>query len=80
MCRRPAFAPGDRIVFFTDGITERQASDGSMYDEERLAGALVSLGTLAPRAIVDRRSGALDTFARGQEPDDDQTLLVVGIN
>jgi phosphoserine phosphatase RsbU/P len=72
--------PGDRIVFFTDGITERQASDGSMYDEERLAGALVSLGTLAPRAIVDRTVGALDTFARGQEPADDQTLLVVGIN
>lgn len=79
-CVEHAVQSGDRIVFFTDGITDRQAPDETMYEGERLASALASLGTLDPRAIVDRTMAGLDVFARGHEPDDDQTLLVVGIN
>lgn len=79
-CVEHAVQSGDRIVFFTDGITDRQAPDETMYEGERLASALASLGALDPRAIVDRTMAGLDVFARGHEPDDDQTLLVVGIN
>jgi sigma-B regulation protein RsbU (phosphoserine phosphatase) len=78
-CVEHPLQAGDRIVFFTDGITDRQAPDGTMYEGERLTSALTPLGTLDPRAIVDRTMAELDTFARGHEPDDDQTLLVVGI-
>jgi sigma-B regulation protein RsbU (phosphoserine phosphatase) len=78
-CAEHALQPGDRLVFFTDGIPDRQAPDGTMFEEGRLAATLAALGALDPQVVVDRTIAGLDTFARGQEPEDDQTLLVVGI-
>jgi sigma-B regulation protein RsbU (phosphoserine phosphatase) len=74
-----ALQPGDRVVFFTDGIIDRQAPDGEMYEEERFAKTIAPLGALAPQEIVDRVLAELDAFGRGHEPDDDQTLVVLGI-
>ena len=80
-CTEYPLAPGDRWVFFTDGITDRQAPDGTMFDLERLSAAL------APPQRPRRRPrsstaivGELDAFSGGQEPEDDQTLLVVGFD
>ena len=49
-----ALASGDRLVFYTDGITESRNTDGDEYGEERLTARLdeLSLG-LAP-IIVER--------------------------
>jgi serine phosphatase RsbU (regulator of sigma subunit) len=77
-CVEQSLLPGDRLVFYTDGITERQTPDGTMYDLERLTGMLKTDGAQAPDAIVARLASELDAFAAGQEPDDDQTLVVVG--
>jgi sigma-B regulation protein RsbU (phosphoserine phosphatase) len=77
-CAEIPLAPGDRWVFFTDGITERQAPDGRMFDPEGLSAALERHGARSPADIVDAIVGELDAFSAGQEPDDDQTLLVVG--
>jgi phosphoserine phosphatase RsbU/P len=74
-----ALEPGDRVVFFTDGIVDRQAPDETMYEEARWAATLAPLGKLEPQQIVDRAMAELDAFARGHEPDDDQTLLVLGM-
>lgn len=78
-CSEHALAPGDRLAFFTDGITDRQAPDGTMFDLERLSEALARAGARTPPQVVEAIVGELDSFAGGQEPDDDQTLLVVGI-
>jgi sigma-B regulation protein RsbU (phosphoserine phosphatase) len=72
--------PGDRWAFFTDGITERPAVDGTMFDVERLVAAVTRHSHRMPADIVSAIIGELDTFAGGQEPEDDQTLLVVGID
>jgi sigma-B regulation protein RsbU (phosphoserine phosphatase) len=69
---------GDRVVFFTDGITERQAGDDSMYDTDRLAAALSAASHGPPADIVRHLVDDLEAFARGHEPDDDQTVVVVG--
>lgn len=79
-CAEFSLQPGDRWAFFTDGITDRQAPDGTMFDPERLSGALARHGAGAPAAIVDAIIGELDQFSAGQEPEDDQTLLVVGFD
>jgi phosphoserine phosphatase RsbU/P len=79
-CAEHTLRAGDRLVFYTDGITERQARDGTMYDPERLIAALARAGTLAPTAIVEQLIAELEVFAKGQEPDDDQTLVVVGFD
>ncbi len=77
-CVEQALGPGDRLAFYTDGITDRQAHDGSMYDAERFSAALTLIGASAPAEIVRQIVAELDHFAAGQEPDDDQTLLVAG--
>ncbi len=66
-------------MFFTDGITDRQSLDGTMFDAERLCAALTRSASDSPAAIVDAIVHELDRFAGGQEPDDDQTLLVLGL-
>jgi sigma-B regulation protein RsbU (phosphoserine phosphatase) len=78
-CSEHPLEPGDRVVFYTDGITDRESADGSFYDIERLMSALARDGSRAPDAIVQRIVADLETFAAGHEPGDDQTLLVVGV-
>jgi phosphoserine phosphatase RsbU/P len=79
-CSEHTLGPGDRVAFYTDGITDRHAADETMYDPERLTSALRASGTLRPAAIVERLVADLDAFAGGHEPDDDQTLVVVGVD
>ncbi|MCC7044991.1 MAG: SpoIIE family protein phosphatase [Acidobacteria bacterium] len=79
-CSEHALEAGDRVVFYTDGITDRLSTDGTLYDLERLRSSLAREGSSLPGAIVERIVLDLDAFAGGHEPDDDQTLLVVGVD
>ncbi len=79
-CVEHTLAAGDRLAFFTDGITDRQAADGAMFDLDRLAAALQRSGTRAPADVAAAIVAELDAFAGGHEPDDDQTLLIVGLD
>jgi sigma-B regulation protein RsbU (phosphoserine phosphatase) len=74
-----AVRPGDRLVFYTDGVTDRQARGGAMYDPERFSAAVDRIGARAPAEIVRQIVAELDQFAGGQEPEDDQTLLIAGV-
>lgn len=74
-----ALVPGDRLVLYTDGITDRQAPDGALYDRDRLTASLARVGALAPGVIVERLTGDIEAFAGGREAEDDQTLLVIGL-
>jgi serine phosphatase RsbU (regulator of sigma subunit) len=73
-------ARGDVVTFYTDGITERQTADGSMFDLDRLSAVLARTGAAPPDAIAATIVAELDQFASGQEPDDDQTLVVVALD
>ena len=79
-CAEQPLAPGDRVVFYTDGITDRQAHDGAMYDPDQFAAALTRIGARPPDAIVRDIVAEVDRFAGGHEPEDDQTLLVAGFD
>jgi sigma-B regulation protein RsbU (phosphoserine phosphatase) len=71
---------GDRLVFYTDGITDRVAKDGDMFEMDRLCRVLARVGHGHPEQIVAGLLAEIEAFAGSQEPDDDQTLLVVGID
>ena len=71
-------AAADRLVFYTDGITEARNQDGDEYGEERLTAAAVEARKLAPEAMKDALLGAVNSFTGGRF-EDDATLIVVGI-
>jgi sigma-B regulation protein RsbU (phosphoserine phosphatase) len=72
--------PGDRLVLYTDGITDRMGPDDEMYDLDRLSSALARAGSSDAQGTLEAIVNDLDGFARGHEPHDDQTLLVVAFD
>jgi serine phosphatase RsbU (regulator of sigma subunit) len=70
--------PGDRVVFYSDGITEARAPDGSMFGVERLVNFLnrQSDDDVAPPEAVRRLVRALMLHQQGHLSDD-ATLLMV---
>jgi PAS domain S-box-containing protein len=78
-CLDEALQPNDRIVFYTDGITERHGVDGSLFDDSRLMDVLARHGDAEVSTMVAHLVRELDAFGGETEPDDDQTVLSVGI-
>ena len=68
--------PGDRILMYTDGITERFSSGGETYGEERLLLQLEGDGNLPPQELLNAIMKDVDHFADGRPADDDQALLL----
>jgi PAS domain S-box-containing protein len=69
--------PGDRVVFYTDGITDRIGPNDTRFETPRLLEALQRAGRLELPAMMDTLGTSLDAFASGEEPDDDQTVLAI---
>jgi sigma-B regulation protein RsbU (phosphoserine phosphatase) len=75
-----AFQSGDRLVFYTDGITERMGPGDSMFDLDRLVAAVADAQGESAQAVVDDVVADVNAFADGHEPHDDQTLVVVAFD
>ncbi|HEY2956328.1 MAG TPA: PP2C family protein-serine/threonine phosphatase [Candidatus Eisenbacteria bacterium] len=73
-------APGDRLVLYTDGVTEAANARGALYGEERLT-ALV--GALPPHLsceqVTERILEGVRSHLDGEEAGDDITLLVLRV-
>ena len=68
--------PGDRILMYTDGITERFSLDGKTYGEARLLRQLEGNENFQPQQLLDAVMKDVDTFAGDRPADDDQALLL----
>ena len=73
-----ALSSGDRLVLFTDGITEAEDADGQEFGDDRLLETVVTLRGETPWRIVDAIVQRVSTFTGGYFRDD-ATLLVVEI-
>ena len=75
-----ALRAGDRLLFYTDGVTERQGPRDSMYEEDRLTLTFARSAALPPDSVVREIVNDLETFAEGQEAHDDQTLVLMRVD
>lgn len=68
---------GDRIVFYTDGLTEYTDSSGEAYGEKRFIGTLKNLTSLSAQDTVNHVIDSLLEFGNNASPPDDITLVVL---
>ncbi|MEA2508846.1 MAG: phosphoserine phosphatase RsbU/P [Actinomycetota bacterium] len=69
-------APGDRLVFFTDGFIEAKSPEGEIFGERRFGEAILKSGMLPLASMGTLLVGEVERFAAGKL-DDDLTMLVV---
>jgi sigma-B regulation protein RsbU (phosphoserine phosphatase) len=71
---------GDRLVLFTDGISEAANCEGTLFGESRVADILLGLpGTLDAREIAARVLHEVEEHLGAEEAQDDRTLLVLRV-
>ena len=70
---------GDRVVFYTDGITDRCGPHDSRFDLERVVNSFTRNSGLDMPAMLAELDRELSAFACTVEPDDDQTVLAIEI-
>jgi sigma-B regulation protein RsbU (phosphoserine phosphatase) len=70
---------GDRLILFTDGVTEAGNPGKEEFGEQRLLELLEGNRTSTPTEIKDRILSALADFSHSNL-DDDATLLILGVS
>ncbi|MGB7283555.1 MAG: SpoIIE family protein phosphatase [Candidatus Acidiferrum sp.] len=72
-------APGDRVIFFTDGVTEASDPAGEEYGEDRLLRVLLDNRAETARSLQEKILAAAGEFSCGRWHDD-ATLLVLAVS
>lgn len=67
--------PGDRLVVYTDGVTEAETKDKRQFGDERLLEAIEKSSGAGASDTVRMISADIARFTRGAEQSDDITLL-----
>jgi serine phosphatase RsbU (regulator of sigma subunit) len=70
-------APGDSLMFYTDGITEAINEQGELFNTSRLVQLLEDSAGLSPKVILDRVVTAVFDWLGPQPQSDDLTLFIL---
>jgi sigma-B regulation protein RsbU (phosphoserine phosphatase) len=70
---------GQKLVIFTDGVTEAEDSEQQMYGEERLGRLLGTHRQESAEKLVSAIIADVTEFTGGNTQSDDITLLVAGV-
>jgi serine phosphatase RsbU (regulator of sigma subunit) len=70
-------APGDVLVFYTDGVTEAMDVVGQQFGEERLRAAVAATPNASAQQVISAVVDAVQAFTGDAPQSDDLTLLVV---
>jgi len=74
--RKIQLEQSDSVLFYTDGITEAFAEDGTLFGEGRLHQVVLSSNSAAA-GMLDDIDGALDDYIGTTPPADDITMISV---
>jgi sigma-B regulation protein RsbU (phosphoserine phosphatase) len=70
-------APGDLLLFYTDGVTEARDIGNQMFEEERLRDVVAAHPKASAQQLVGAVIEAVEAFSRDTPQADDLTLFVV---
>jgi sigma-B regulation protein RsbU (phosphoserine phosphatase) len=70
--------PGDRLVLYTDGVTEAMDKEDQFFSESRLETTLHGVNGLSSKGVIERIVKAVQGFSTGAPQSDDITLLALG--
>ena len=71
-------APGDRLLLYTDGVTDAITSTGERFGKDRMIATIEAARGGSAHDIVRQLSGAVSGFCEGVMPVDDVTIVAVG--
>jgi sigma-B regulation protein RsbU (phosphoserine phosphatase) len=71
--------PGDRLVLYTDGLTDVLDPDEQLYGRKRFASLALSYADRSPDALCMAVLSDLSNYRGDAEQYDDMTLLVLGV-
>jgi sigma-B regulation protein RsbU (phosphoserine phosphatase) len=72
--------PGDRLVLYTDGLTDVTDPDGQMLERSRLEALFLRHADQPPEGMGRAIFADLSAFQRHAPPFDDMALLIVGLS
>ena len=75
--RSITLAPGDVLLFYTDGITEAFSADGDAFGDDRLKEQLADVEWETTEGILDKIDAAVNLFIGDQPVSDDITLIAL---
>jgi sigma-B regulation protein RsbU (phosphoserine phosphatase) len=74
-----AFGPGDRFLFYSDGVTEAQNPSKGYYGDKRLNALLCRFASRTPQELIELLRADVDCFAASESLADDLTCLAVAV-
>lgn len=74
-----AFGPGDRFLFYSDGVTEARNPAGEYYGEERLNALLRRLASRTPHELIELLRADVNGFTGSGTLSDDLTCVAVAV-
>jgi sigma-B regulation protein RsbU (phosphoserine phosphatase) len=69
--------PGDKLLFYTDGIVEQRNSDGVMFGQERLKMSFYETVSQRKSAVLQEVFNEFKGFSKGVNFCDDITMLLL---
>lgn len=69
--------PGDRLILYTDGLTETRNASGDFFGDEALARAVLAHRDRGAASLVQHVLREVTSFRAGAPRTDDTTLLVI---
>jgi serine phosphatase RsbU (regulator of sigma subunit) len=76
-CGECPFAPGDRMLLFTDGVLELKNSRNREFGIKNVAKFLQNIGSRSTEQVRDDLVAHLEQYRETVPADDDITLVIV---
>jgi serine phosphatase RsbU (regulator of sigma subunit) len=71
------FSPGDKLILYTDGVTEAQNNEGDFYDDRQLVKTIIDNRNRSAFELQVNILQAVKGFSEGVPQQDDITLMIL---